>query len=100
MVDDVGNGPIVGGTGNFIVRSWKSATIIDENENFPAIGFAKAPGVFTSVALSIEGSLFTSYSPMHKFTMTFAQYLPQDTWIRVTFPAEYTFRSEADGGLR
>jgi hypothetical protein len=91
QIPDVRNGSAVGGTGMIAIRSWRGGTLVDENVNFAVIGFAKPPSSFDSVEYQVEGSKFTNYSPMHKFTMKFDDYLPSGTWIRVTFPPGFTF---------
>ena len=90
QIENILNPSSSGSTGVFVIRTWQSGTVIDENALFPSIGIAPTPDSL-SVTLSIQGTLLANYSPIYKFTILASSYYPVNSWMRILFPVSFAF---------
>jgi hypothetical protein len=89
-IRNVKNPSQIGGTSQFIIRSYRGANIIDENLMFGILGFGGSIGTLTSTTIAIDGSSSSAAGDVSKYIFSFKTdlFLPQNTYLKFNLPKD------------
>jgi hypothetical protein len=87
-IRNVKNPEQIGGTSQFVIRSYRGANIIDESLMFGILGFGGSIGTLTSTTVAIDGSSSSAAGDVSKYIFSFKTdiFLPQNTYFKFNLP--------------
>jgi hypothetical protein len=90
------NPATVGGTAQFIIRSYRGANMIDESRIVGILGFGGQIGTMTSTTVAVDSSSSTSAGAISKYIFSFRTdvFLPQNIYLKLALPRD-TFEVSA-----
>jgi hypothetical protein len=89
-VYNIRNPDTIGGTAQFIVRSFRGANMIDESRMFGILGFGGTIGTMTSTTVAVDSSSSTAAGDISKYIFSFRTdtFLPQNIYLKLQLPKD------------
>lgn len=80
----------IGGTGQFLLRSYRGTNMIDESLMVGILGFGGEIGSMTSTTVAVDGSSSTAAGATSKYIFSFRtdMSLPQNIYLRLQLPRD------------